>query len=101
MSWLAANLAPVMFGSLVLFLLTGFPVAFSLAACGMFFGFVGIEMGLMPASLLQALSELIKRLAFLTGHRNEPFSVEEGQSDEEKLAAELAAEAEAKLQGAR
>ncbi len=50
---------------------------------------------------LQALSELIKRLAFLTGHRNEPFSVEEGQSDEEKLAAELAAEAEAKLQGAR
>jgi TRAP-type mannitol/chloroaromatic compound transport system permease large subunit len=55
MSWLAANLAPVMFGSLVLFLLTGFPVAFSLAACGMFFGFVGIEMGLMPASLLQAL----------------------------------------------
>lgn len=50
---------------------------------------------------LQGLSELIKRVAFLTGHRKEPFSVEEGQSDEEKLAAELAAEAEAKLQGAR
>ena len=50
---------------------------------------------------LQGLSELIKRIAFLTGHRKEPFSVEEGQSDEEKLAAELAAEAEAKLQGAR
>jgi len=49
----------------------------------------------------QGLSELIKRVAFLTGHRKEPFSVEEGQSDEEKLAAELAAEAEAKLQGAR
>ncbi|MFM8767840.1 MAG: TRAP transporter small permease subunit [Rubrivivax sp.] len=50
---------------------------------------------------LQGVSELIKRVAFLTGHRKEPFSVEEGQSDEEKLAAELAAEAEAKLQGAR
>jgi TRAP-type mannitol/chloroaromatic compound transport system permease small subunit len=50
---------------------------------------------------LQGLSELIKRVAFLTGHRKEPVSVEEGQSDEEKLAAELAAEAEAKLQGAR
>ena len=55
MTWIATNLAPIMFGSLVLFLLTGFPVAFSLAACGMFFGFVGIELGLMPAALLQAL----------------------------------------------
>lgn len=43
--------------------------------------------------LLQALSELIKRIAFLTGHRAEPFSVEEGKSEEERLAEELAAEA--------
>jgi TRAP-type mannitol/chloroaromatic compound transport system permease small subunit len=42
---------------------------------------------------LQAVSELIKRVAFLTGHRAEPFSVEEGKSDEELLAEELAAEA--------
>jgi len=55
MTWLAANLAPVMFVSLVAFMLTGFPVAFSLAECGMFFGFVGIELGLMPAAMLQAL----------------------------------------------
>jgi TRAP-type mannitol/chloroaromatic compound transport system permease large subunit len=55
MTWLAANLAPVMFVSLVAFMLTGFPVAFSLAACGMFFGFLGIELGLMPAAMLQAL----------------------------------------------
>ena len=54
-TWLAANLAPVMFVSLVAFMLTGFPVAFSLAACGMFFGFVGIELGLMPVAMLQAL----------------------------------------------
>jgi TRAP-type mannitol/chloroaromatic compound transport system permease small subunit len=43
--------------------------------------------------LAQAVSELIKRLAFLTGHRSEPFSVEHEKSDEEKLAEELAAEA--------
>ncbi len=55
MTWLAANLAPVMFASLVAFLLTGFPVAFSLAACGMFFGFIGIELGMIPPSLMQAL----------------------------------------------
>ena len=42
---------------------------------------------------LQSASELIKRIAFLTGHRAEPFSVEEGKSDEELLAEELAAEA--------
>jgi TRAP-type mannitol/chloroaromatic compound transport system permease small subunit len=41
----------------------------------------------------QAVSELIKRIAFLTGHRAEPFSAEEGKSDEERLAEELAAEA--------
>ncbi|MDL2336514.1 MAG: TRAP transporter large permease subunit [Pseudomonadota bacterium] len=52
---LAANMAPLMFGSLVVFLLIGFPVAFSLAACGLFYAGVGIELGLMPASLMQAL----------------------------------------------
>lgn len=40
--------------------------------------------------LLQAVSELIKRIAFLTGHRNEPFSDAEGRSDEEILAEEMA-----------
>lgn len=43
--------------------------------------------------LAQASSELIKRVAFITGHTPEPFSVEDGKSDEEKLAEELAAEA--------
>jgi TRAP-type mannitol/chloroaromatic compound transport system permease small subunit len=43
--------------------------------------------------LLQALSELIKRIAFLTGKRTEPFSVEDEKSAEELLAEELAAEA--------
>ena len=51
--------------------------------------------------LLQALSELIKRVAFLAGRIDEPISVEAHKSDEELLAEELAAEAEKKLSGAR
>ena len=44
-----------MFAGLIVFLLMGFPVAFSLGACGLFFGFVGIELGLLPTALMQAL----------------------------------------------
>ena len=55
MEFIAANLAPIMFGALVLFLLSGFPVAFSLAACGLFFGFIGMELGLLPGTMFQAL----------------------------------------------
>lgn len=53
--FLINNMAPIMFVALIVFLLFGFPVAFGLAACGMFFGFVGIELGILPASLFQAL----------------------------------------------
>src|SRR5437868_14748263 len=53
--FIIANMAPIMFGALVLFLLSGFPVAFSLAANGLFFGIVGIELGLLKPELLQAL----------------------------------------------
>lgn len=42
---------------------------------------------------LQCLSELIKRVAFLTGHRSDPFSEAEEQREEERLARELAEEA--------
>lgn len=44
-----------MFGSLIFFLITGFPVAFSLAACGFVFGWIGVELGLVPAQFFQAL----------------------------------------------
>jgi TRAP-type mannitol/chloroaromatic compound transport system permease large subunit len=54
-AFIAANIAPIMFGVLVLFLLVGFPVAFSLAACGLLFGFIGVELGLMPQALLEAI----------------------------------------------
>src|SRR3954463_5539578 len=53
--FIAQNLAPIMFMGLIVFLLFGFPVAFSLGACGIFFGLVGIEMGVLPESLMQAL----------------------------------------------
>ncbi len=50
--------------------------------------------------LLQSISELIKRIAFLRGVLDEPFSAEAAKSDEEILAEELAAEAEKKMAGA-
>src|SRR3990167_9184252 len=44
--------------------------------------------------LLQSVSELIKRIGFLTGHLDEPFPLEDGKTAEERLVEELAAQAE-------
>ncbi|WP_341910528.1 TRAP transporter large permease subunit [Polaromonas sp. YR568] len=55
MEFFIANLAPIMFMGLIVFLLMGFPVAFSLGACGLFFGFIGVELGVLPEALMQAL----------------------------------------------
>ncbi|WP_096698114.1 TRAP transporter large permease subunit [Polaromonas sp. AER18D-145] len=55
MEFFIANLAPIMFMGLIIFLLMGFPVAFSLGACGLFFGFIGVELGVLPEALMQAL----------------------------------------------
>src|SRR5499427_3149082 len=52
-------MAPIMFASLVIFLLLGYPVAFSLAANGLIFGLIGIELGLFRPDFLQALPERI------------------------------------------
>ncbi|MBS7809471.1 TRAP transporter large permease [Roseococcus pinisoli] len=43
---------PLMFGGLVVFLLIGFPVAFSLSAVGLFFGFLSIELGFFNTAYL-------------------------------------------------
>jgi TRAP-type mannitol/chloroaromatic compound transport system permease large subunit len=56
---LTAYLAPIMFGSLILFLLLGLPVSFSLAANGIIFGFIGIQLGLFTPNFLQALPERV------------------------------------------
>jgi TRAP-type mannitol/chloroaromatic compound transport system permease large subunit len=55
MEFLTANFVPTMFVGLIVFLLIGFPVAFSLAATGLFFGLIGMELGLFPSNLFQAL----------------------------------------------
>ena len=56
-AFLIANMAPLMFAALVVFLLLGYPVAFALAANGIIFALIGIELGLLPPALLGALPE--------------------------------------------
>src|SRR5947208_12181274 len=58
-AFLVANMAPLMFATLVAFLLLGYPVAFALAALGLSFGFIGVELGLLTPALYQALPERI------------------------------------------
>jgi tripartite ATP-independent transporter DctM subunit len=68
-------MAPLMFGGLVVFLLIGFPVAFSLSAVGLFFGFISIELGLFTPAYLGNLplrvfgilsNELLLAIPFFT-----------------------------------
>jgi TRAP-type mannitol/chloroaromatic compound transport system permease large subunit len=54
-SFLAQNFVPLMFAGLFVFLLSGIPVAFGLAATGLFFAFIGIEAGMFGSNMLQAL----------------------------------------------
>ncbi len=57
--FLRVNMAPVMFATLVVFLLLGYPVAFALAANGLLFAIIGIDLGLFQENFLQALPERI------------------------------------------
>jgi tripartite ATP-independent transporter DctM subunit len=52
-------MAPLMFAGLVVFLLVGYPVAFSLCFTGLAFGLLGIELGMLQPALLQALPERV------------------------------------------
>src|ERR1017187_10779673 len=56
MSFVRDNMAPLMFGGMIFFMLIGFPAAFSLAATGLFFGFLGIEYGLISPDFLGNLT---------------------------------------------
>ena len=56
-AFLIQNMAPLMFGALIVVMLFGYPVAFALAANGIFFGLLGIELGLLQPSLFQALPQ--------------------------------------------
>ena len=48
-------MAPLMFAGLVFVMLIGYPVAFSLAALGLFAGFVSIELGFFPPQFMSNL----------------------------------------------
>ncbi len=46
---------PLMFAGLVVFMIIGYPVSFSLAAVGFFFGFMSIEFGYFTMPFMQAI----------------------------------------------
>lgn len=54
-AFLIENMAPIMFGCLALVIVLGYPIAFSLAALGLAFGVLGMELGLFAPSFFQAL----------------------------------------------
>ena len=69
------NFAPLMFAGLIIVMLIGFPVAFSLAALGLLCGFYAIEMGWFPAAFMSNLplnvfgilsNELLLAIPFFT-----------------------------------
>ncbi len=55
MQFIAANFAPIMFVGLIVFLILGFPVAFSLGAAGLFFGALGVYLDIFPSAILSVL----------------------------------------------
>jgi TRAP-type mannitol/chloroaromatic compound transport system permease large subunit len=58
-AFLIHNMAPLMFASLIVVLLIGYPAAFSLAAVGLIYGLIGISLGLFHPDFLQALPERV------------------------------------------
>src|SRR5260221_13108168 len=58
-AFVTANIAPLMFAALVVFLLLGYPVAFALGAVGLSFGLLGVYLDLLHPALFQALPERI------------------------------------------
>jgi TRAP-type mannitol/chloroaromatic compound transport system permease large subunit len=58
-AFLIEYIGPLMFATLVVVLLLGYPVAFSLAAVGIGYAILGIQLGLLDNSLLQALPQRV------------------------------------------
>ncbi len=58
-AFIIENMAPIMFVSLVVFLLLGYPAAFSLAAVGLLYALIGIELGQFTPDFLQAMPERV------------------------------------------
>jgi TRAP-type mannitol/chloroaromatic compound transport system permease large subunit len=59
MDFFIANMAPIMFVTLIVLLFTGFPVAFALMANGIIFGLIGMEFDLLSPALFQALPQRV------------------------------------------
>ena len=57
--WLSLNMAPVMLLTLIVLLIAGYPVAFTLAGTGLIFAAVGIALHLFRADFLHALPERV------------------------------------------
>src|SRR5262249_16583903 len=84
---------PLMFGGLILTMLIGFPVAFTLAALGLSFGFLSIYLGFFDLNFLQAIpgrifgsvlsNELLLAIPFFTfmGSVLERFGLAEDMLD--------------------
>src|ERR1043165_3745836 len=58
-AFLIAYMAPIMFASLVIVLLLGYPAAFSLGAVGLIYALVGIQLGEFRPDFLPALPERV------------------------------------------
>src|ERR1700693_277910 len=58
-AFLIEYIGPLMFATLVIVLLLGYPVTFSLAAVGIGYAILGIQLGLLDYSLLQALPQRV------------------------------------------
>ena len=58
-AFIIANMAPLMFMALIVLLLLGYPVSFALAANGIAFGLLGMDLGLLHSQLFQALPERV------------------------------------------
>jgi TRAP-type mannitol/chloroaromatic compound transport system permease large subunit len=54
-----ANIGPLMFAMLIILLMIGYPVAFSLSANGLLFGAIAIHYGLLAPELIQALPQRV------------------------------------------
>ena len=61
-AWIAQNMAPIMFASLIVFLLLGYPVAFSLGACGLMYFIVGVELAPLSGGAISLSWPLLRSL---------------------------------------
>ena len=56
MTFIRDNMPALMFGAMIFFMMTGYPAAFCLAATGLFFALIGIELGMIVPNFLGNLT---------------------------------------------